>query len=485
MPARKLTVALTVGVGATLVVSEWALTRHVGRVLEDERRRELEVVSRQVRAIATGLSLELGARRAAVVASEGLEAAYPGRWRWLDLAEAARQLEPGEAALLERGELVVRGPVVLAALPRGQDGARLVLELTDSPSDLDDERAASARTLLLVTLGGIGIVSSIAAALGHLLVTRPLRRLAAFVKAVEDGDLTSRLPANGTGEVVALERALNHLSQRLAETDRSLKEQAEAAARAAQDLRRADRLASVGKLSAGLAHELGTPLNVILVRAKALARGPGEPAEVTRQASIIATQAERLIAIVRSLLDFSRRRPPHLAPTDLGDVVRGVVTLLEPQAKTAEVVLRAEVAAPLPRLRADAGQLEQVLTNLVMNAIQASPGGGDVTVRCATARAAPPADAEGRRSGAPAGPVDAVRVDVVDHGGGIRRDDLPLLFEPFFTTKQPGEGTGLGLSVAWGIVREHGGWIEVDSREAEGSRFSVFLPVAAPAESAT
>ncbi|MCW8140857.1 MAG: HAMP domain-containing protein, partial [Planctomycetota bacterium] len=367
---------------------------------------------------------------------------------------------------------------VLAALPPDPDGGRLLLELTDHLDSHEGARAAGARALLLGALSGVGLVFAVAASMGHLLVTRPLRRVSAFVARIQAGDVTTRLPARGTGEVVALERALNHLCDRLVAADAAAHDQARAAAQAAEDLRRADRLASVGKLSAGIAHELGTPLNVILVRAKAIARAPDEPAQVTRQATIVAEQAERLIKIVRGLLDFSRRRPPHLGRVDVRDVVRGVLNLLEPQARAADVTLRPALPDALPSVRADAGQLEQVVTNLVMNAIQASPGGGDVTVTCARERAAPPASAPGD---APT-PLEVVRLDVVDQGVGIPRDDLPRIFEPFFTTKQPGEGTGLGLSVAWGIVREHGGWFEVDSREAEGSRLSVLLPVAGPAE---
>jgi signal transduction histidine kinase len=362
MPALRLTAALTLGVGATLVVTDVALSAHLTRAVEAERVHELEVVSRQVRAVATGLTPELGSRRAASAASEGLEAAYSGGWRWLELAATDELLSPAERDLLRRGELVLRrsapdGLLMLTALPQASEGDRLVLELRSS---LSGTRPTSTNALLLGSLLGIGLVSTIAATLGHLLVTRPLRRISAFVQQVESGDRATRLAEDGAGEVVLLERALNRLCDRLDATDRSLREQVRAAAKSAEDLRHADRLASVGKLSAGIAHELGTPLNVILVRAKAIARAPDDPAETSRQAVIVATQAERLIKIVRGLLDFSRRRPPHLAPVDLGDVVRGVVSLLEPQARGADVELRQDVAAPLPLVQADAGQVEQV-----------------------------------------------------------------------------------------------------------------------------
>lgn len=493
MPASRLAQALTVGVGVTVAVAGWSLTSLVSTTLQADRANELHLVGRQVRAVATGLAVDLGHARAAVAASEGLEAAFAGHWRWLELAPD-RPLDPALARLDDelRHQLVVGEQVTLAdeadgdhrlrswtPLPPDGSGRRLVLELSTPLDQLEGLRSRAARQLALGGLAAVLVTMIVTATLGHVLLTRPLRRLQAFVRGVEGGDLSSRLPAQGRGEVVALERALNALSDRLARADRSIAARTREAERAAEDLRRADRLASVGKLAAGVAHELGTPLNVILLRARAITRAPEDAAEVGRNAGIIAGQAERLNRIVRQLLDFSRRRPPHLSSVDPGELCRSVVSLLEPQARAADVSLVADIRDDVPRLRADAPQLEQVLTNLVINALHASQGGGEVVVRCAADRVVPPADRE-RPNAPPApggAPVDVVRVDVIDHGVGISREHLPSLFDPFFTTKAPGEGTGLGLPVAWGIVREHGGWLDVESRECEGARFSVLLPV--------
>ncbi len=481
MPARTIVVGVSAGVGITLALAGWGVAEQASRSLVAERVRELELAGRQVRAVANALSLDMGMQRAAATASEGLEAAYSGRWRWVPLAGPFEEGLPAkDRERLARGDQVVQrsGSVVrvLTPLPPAADGQRFLLELADSVDDLTGALSGPIRTLLLADLAGVGAAILISSVLGHHLITRRLRGVAAFVRAVEEGDLDHRLPATGAGELVPLERALNQLCDRLQRANRSLADQAQVAARAADELRRAEHLASVGKLAAGVAHELGTPLNVILVRAKALVRAPSDAGDVARQASIVAEQAERLARIVRQLLDFSRRRPAHLQDVDPAQLARSIVALLEPAARAREVSLRVDLAEAVPSVRADGGQLEQVLTNLVMNAIQASHGGGEVLVRCTMDRVVPPADA--RPAGAPAQAIDVARLEVSDRGVGIPRENLPRLFEPFFTTKPPGEGTGLGLSVSWGIVREHGGWIAVESQELEGSTFAVLLPLA-------
>lgn len=480
MPAKRIVLGVSAGVGVTLALAGWGVAAQASRSLVAERVRELQLAGRQVRAVASALALDMGTQRAAAAASEGLEAAYSGRWRWIPLGGAFGEgLAAADRDALERGEQVVQrsGSVVrvLTPLPPAADGQRFVLELVDSVEELTGALSGPVRALLLADLAGVCAVVLLGSVLGHHFITRRLRGVAAFVRAVEEGDLDHRLPATGAGELAPLERALNRLCDRLQQANRTLADQARAAARAAEELRRAEQLASVGKLAAGVAHELGTPLNVILVRAKALARSPSDPADVTRQATIVAEQAERLAKIVRQLLDFSRRRPVHLQAVDPAQLARSTVALLQPAAGAREVLLRLDLPGAVPSVRADGGQLEQVLTNLVMNAIQASHGGGEVVVRCTVDRAIPPADA--RPPGAPEEAVDVARIEVTDRGVGIPREHLGRLFEPFFTTKPPGEGTGLGLSVSWGIVREHGGWITVESQELEGSTFAVLLPL--------
>ncbi|HQP38827.1 MAG TPA: HAMP domain-containing sensor histidine kinase, partial [Polyangiaceae bacterium] len=234
-------------------------------------------------------------------------------------------------------------------------------------------------------------------------------------------------------------------------------------------LRHADRVATVGRLAAGMAHELGTPLNVVAARAKQIAAGSTTPEATRENARIIADQVERMSRIMRQLLDFARKRELQSVSTDLRSILKRAATFLSPLARKRGLDLRV-VNPPEPIVaRIDVAQMDQVVTNLVMNAIHASPEGKRVSVELSQAVGQYPA-AEAKTS------VPCVRIDVTDEGSGIEQENLRQIFDPFFTTKPIGEGTGLGLSVAYGIVKDHGGWIDVDSEPGRGSRFTVWLP---------
>jgi len=199
-----------------------------------------------------------------------------------------------------------------------------------------------------------------------------------------------------------------------------------------------------------------------------IASGTLSGEEVLESARIIDDQAGRMTALIRQLLDFARRRPPHKARVNLNLLARQVVQVLEAEATREQVRLTLSPSDDNPELWIDASQIQQVLTNLVMNAIQASGEGGGVRIRV---RKQPPPPNRGSR-----GPAEYMAIQVSDQGEGIQPDDLEKIFEPFFTTKKAGRGTGLGLSIAQGIVEEHGGWIEVDSSPGQGARFTVWLP---------
>ncbi len=258
--------------------------------------------------------------------------------------------------------------------------------------------------------------------------------------------------------------------ERLLETQEKLAAESSARVETLDQLRHADKLASVGEFASGIAHELGTPLNIVSGRASIIAAGEVQEAEEVReQARIIAEQAQRMTRILRDLLDYARRGKRDSLPTDLCAVASECVSLLTAMARRADVALRLEPSpAPLFSV-ADSGQLQQALTNLIVNAIHATPTGGSVVVALRGERRAPPVGPDGAVG-------DHCRIDVVDTGCGMDAQTLGRVFEPFFTTKGIGRGTGLGLSVARGIVRDHGGWIDVESRPGIGTGFSIYLP---------
>jgi signal transduction histidine kinase len=234
-------------------------------------------------------------------------------------------------------------------------------------------------------------------------------------------------------------------------------------------LRHADRLATVGKLASGLAHELGTPLNIISARAEMIASGETTAPEVLDYSRIIVEATDRLAGIVGQLLDFARARDLSKARYDVVLLTRRTLDLLTPLAAKRKVTLAMnDDVAPI-ETDVDAGQFQQVLTNLIMNAVQAMPTAGDVRVRLSVERTRRPDQPDGP-------PSEYVRVTVRDAGIGMTPDQLHHIFEPFYTTKAVGDGTGLGLSVAYGITRDHGGWIDVESEVGKGSLFAVYLP---------
>ncbi|MFO0675244.1 MAG: ATP-binding protein [Polyangiaceae bacterium] len=225
---------------------------------------------------------------------------------------------------------------------------------------------------------------------------------------------------------------------------------------AVDQLRHAERLTTIGKLASGVAHELGTPLNVIMGRAELLLEGTPSAEGARESARVILRQGERMTAIVHQLLHFARRSGVKRAEVDLRTVARQSVDLIRPLAKKRNVALELDEAVEPMIVAVNASEMEQVLGNLIVNALQASRDGS--VVRVVTER--------DTTSGTPS-------VSVVDEGTGMSPETLEHIFDPFFTTKDVGEGSGLGLSVSYGIVRDHGGRIDVTSREGEGSRFRV------------
>jgi signal transduction histidine kinase len=245
---------------------------------------------------------------------------------------------------------------------------------------------------------------------------------------------------------------------------------------AVEQLRQGDRLSTVGRLAAGLAHELGTPLNVVAGRAKMIASGELAGDEARTSARIIHETAQRMTQLVRELLDFARRRPANPANVAVDELTRHVRQLVEPMTKKKRVTLTVDGADGL-MISADVFQMQQALTNLTVNAIEAVAPGGHVTIACRRREAAPPLE-----HGGPGG--EYLCLSVRDDGPGIRDEDRASLFEPFFTTKDVGEGTGLGLPVALGLVQENGGWIAVESTPGAGATFSIFVPLERQAKDA-
>ncbi len=236
---------------------------------------------------------------------------------------------------------------------------------------------------------------------------------------------------------------------------------------AVEQLRHAERLNVIGVLAAGVAHELGTPLNVIGGTAELIDAQPDDRDVVRRGTATIIRQTEKISAIITHLLAFGRSGTGTTSVIDLERVASAATELLGATARKRHAKIALELASTPIRVRAADSQVEQVISNLVLNAIQSMPSGGTVRVRTGTTTRCD-ADAVSRQFGS---------VIVEDEGIGIPARDLGRIFDPFFTTKGVGEGTGLGLSVSYGIVQDHGGSIEVASQQGHGTKFTVLLPL--------
>ena len=406
--------------------------------------------------------------------------------RVLSLAEGAPDrpaLLPEEIRALEAGEIVSRvrrdaeGQQWREAYAAIRTAARpTVLEVIEPLRGEEIFIRMSHLRILEATIAIIAMCGLLASVLQIRLVGRPLRLLRDKARRAGGGDFSGPLVLRQRDEMGELATEINAMCDRLAEANRRVATEAAARVAALEQLRHTERLAIVGQLAAGVAHELGTPLGVVSARAELLASGDVSAADAGANARIILEQTDRMTAIIQQLLDFSRRRATKIGLANLEQVITQTLDLIAPAAERANVTIECSPERPV-FARVDTSQIQQVLANVFMNGIQAMPRGGRLRVTVGTRSARPPA---GRN--APQG--EYLCVSVEDQGTGIPREHLARVFEPFFTTKAVGEGTGLGLAVAHGIVAEHGGWIEVESDVGKGSRFSIFLPRPAEAREA-
>jgi two-component system NtrC family sensor kinase len=354
-------------------------------------------------------------------------------------------------------------------LPLDIDGSHpAAIELSESLTPQRKYIRTSQVQILVATLVIVVLCGLVATGLGFVLVGRPMHQLCEQARRVGAGDLSARLALSQRDEIGELAGELNQMCDRLEEANDRVKSEIQARMKAIDQLRHADRLKTVGQLASGVAHELGTPLNVVSGRARLIETADLVPAEITTNASIIIDQAKRMTTIIRQLLDFSRRRGPKLAVANLAQITHATVDMLAPLAAKSSVSLRFDAAEERIRVRVDQNQIQQALANLVLNGVQATPSGGEVRIGVGRRRARPPLDHGGEEG-------EYMCVSIEDRGSGIPADQIPHIFEPFFTTKEVGQGTGLGLSVAYGIVSEHGGWIDVASEVGQGSCFLIYL----------
>ena len=336
--------------------------------------------------------------------------------------------------------------------------------------------AAVALVGMLLVLGTIALVV-------YRLVHLPVRALRIGTERLRSGELGVQIPVRSGDELGLLALSFNGTSAELREARRELDlftERLEARVRektaelsaAHERMLRAEKLTSLGKLAAVVAHEINNPLFGILTYAKLMRKWieRGDPLEAHRSEmkeslTLVESESRRCGDIVRDLLTFARVQPMNVTDVDLHAVLRQILRLVAHRLSLSGVEARLLLDEKLPTVRGDAGQIEQLLLALVMNAIDAMPHGGVLTLTTV-------ADPRGGQ----------VVLGVEDDGVGIPAALLPRLFDPFVTTKEEGKGVGLGLAISRSIVERHAGTIDVDSKEGKGTRFTITLPTGAPPE---
>ena len=325
----------------------------------------------------------------------------------------------------------------------------------------------------------VGIFALYGRSLVQRLVLRPLGRVIETADAVADGDLAARAPDADTRDFSTLAERLNHMTDRLLD--------------AQSQLVRSEKLASIGRLAAGVAHEVGNPLGAVGTYLEVLRRR-GVDQEITDG---MARELERLDRIVRSLLDYARPQEDPLVPVDPDRIVRGAFELLRAQGAFRNVRAETDIGLHVPEIMGRAHVLEQTLINLLLNAVDATPSGGTIVIG-ARRWAYEAGQALNRRESDPrystfpriverrpsriefaAGQPGSL-LFVADSGPGVAPEDRGKVFEPFYTTKEPGRGTGLGLAIVARSVHEMGGVVWVDGAREGGAAFKLFFPIALP-----
>ncbi len=327
-----------------------------------------------------------------------------------------------------------------------------VLALAFSLQEADVRRSRMTRVATLAMAVSIVCMCSVIGLAVHRFVARPAKLLSKATTLIASGQLQHRIPIVGDDEMGQLAKAFNEMTEKLRFHIHALTETQE-------KLFHAQRLAAVGKMAAGVAHEVNTPLTIILNDASLLLRDASKGSREEEDLRVIVTEAKRCGQVINGLLEFARADKPQRRTADLNEIVRETLLLASHQAIIQNVTVHVNLRAELPRVRVDVHQLKQVFLDIISNAIQAMPDGGSLIIESDV----PPVG-------------DFARVSFTDTGCGIPEENVEKIFQPFFTTKDATRGTGLGLAICDEIVRKHGGRIGVRSIVGKGTCFTVELP---------
>jgi len=460
----------------------------------DERLREISIVDRDFRVVAHSRREMIGTE---VRTRQFKRAILDG--------ESFHELKAEEGILFDNyRDLIVFSPLSIGGKVVG--GLRVNLSLADVMANILESQKL---VVLFIVIDSLVLI-----VFGSLLLSRvivnPIKNLVNITAKIRDGHFDQKIDVTARNEIGQLMESFNQMAENLGENKRRLEDHIHSLEitnkrlkRAQEDLLISEKLASIGRLAAGVAHEVGNPLGAILGYTKILQEGMDSREEKLSYLRRIEREIDRINHIVRELLDFSRPTKFEIQELDVNTTIKNTISLLSHQKSFKQVETKLDLEPHLPSVRADESQLQQVLINLFLNAADAMPDGGSLSVK--TEETVVRRDMEGeleaifprRRKSDPEKsdyshlrkfkPLPLiydkysegdrlVRINISDTGCGIKKGDLQKIFDPFFTTKPPGKGTGLGLSISLRIIELLNGEIKVESQTGRGSTFTILLP---------
>ena len=328
-------------------------------------------------------------------------------------------------------------------------------------------------TFLILTLMGIIVVTLLSYYIvGR--ITKPLQNIVSITRLVANGDLSQEVNVHSRDEMGYLATSFNQMVRRLKDArkeledwGRMLEQKVEKRTKELKEARdqilRSERLAALGRLAAGVAHEMNNPLSGILLFTQSLLKRTTNDPSAQDDLKVIEQEIIRCSHIVRSLLDFARETKPKKVPTQVNQVIENTLSLIENQADFHNIRIVKELNDSIPKISLDGNQMQQVLMNIILNAADAMPDGGTITIKSSLSKE-----------------DHFVEVKIADTGCGIPKELIDRVYDPFFTTKESKKGTGLGLAVSYGIIKKHQGFILVESEVGKGTTFTIRLPINPP-----
>ena len=344
-----------------------------------------------------------------------------------------------------------------------------VLDIGMSLEEVDEEiREAQNKMIIFALIAFLVIAVTISISINRY-VTRSVRALFEGTRKIAEGDLNYSISLKSSDEMGQLASSFNQMTSDLKKADEKLidwgktlehkvEKRTEELREAENQLFQSEKLASLGKLAAGVAHEINSPLTGVLTYSSLLLKEKKDKDPEKEDLEVIVNETNRCKKIVKGLLDFARQTEPDKAISDINEVIEKSIDLISHQASMQSIKIEKKIKPKIPRIMIDKGQIQQVFINILLNAIEAMPHGGTLSISSGI---------EGQM----------VTVGFTDTGAGIPEENMRKIFDPFFTTKKQGRGTGLGLSVSYGIIERHRGRLEVKSQVGKGTTFTIKLPI--------